>query len=116
MARTLCSPRTAADSRSKRDRQIVPVTGNGAERATHIRTTDRPDTDAGILPGGNVSFCPDGRHVAYVKTERTPEVAQAEAALATAAGAERAARLQALTRAVARASQLRLSDRDGRKR
>ena len=92
------------------------ATGNAAERATHIRNTDRPDTDAGILPGGNASFCPDGRQVAYVKTERTPEVAQAEAALATAAGAERAARLQALTRAVARASQLRLRRFDRRKR
>jgi hypothetical protein len=91
----------------------ILATENGAERATHIRTTDQPDTDAGILPGGNVSFCPDGRHVAYVKTERTPEIAQAEAALATAARAERAAHLQALTRAIARASQLRLSNVTG---
>ena len=91
----------------------ILATGNGAERATHIRTTDRPDTDTGILLGGNVSFCPDGRRVAYVKTERTPDVAQAEAALETAAGADRAVRLQALTRAIARASQLRLADVTG---
>ena len=52
MARTLCSPPTAGDSPSKTGSLIPRLAGNGADRTTHVRTTDRPDMDSGILPGG----------------------------------------------------------------
>jgi hypothetical protein len=81
---------------------------------THVRAADNPSTDLAALPGGDANFCPDGRRVAYLKTTRTPEITEAEAAVANAApGAERAQRVQALNRLLARASQLLVRDLAG---
>ena len=74
----------------------------GIDRTTHIRSVDRSDQDFGTLPGGPASFCPDGRHVAWLRTAPTPEIAQASVGIAGATGAERAARLLALSAAIAR--------------
>src|SRR5689334_16982093 len=39
----------------------------GIERVTHVRSIERPAQDLGTLAGGSASFCPDGRHVAWLR-------------------------------------------------
>jgi hypothetical protein len=86
-------------------------TANASDRTTHVRAIDKPDVDLTTVQGGDASFCPDGRRLAFVRTRATPELTQAQDALAHAApGAERATRLLELNRATARAS--RIFERD----
>ncbi len=84
---------------------VVAGVAAGADRVTHVRAVDRPLTDLMTLSGGDASFCPDGRRMAYVKITRTQAVVDAQSALAAATtGAERVQRQQELTRAVSSAS------------
>ena len=90
---------------------VVAGIAAGADRVTHVRAVDRPLTDLMTLSGGDASFCPDGRRMAYVKITRTQAVVDAQSALAAATtGAERVQRQQELTRAVSSASVLMLRD------
>ena len=57
---------------------MIAGVGNGPDRLTHIRAVDRPLTDLAVLPGGDASFCPDGRRIAFVKVARTPAVSDAQ--------------------------------------
>ncbi len=81
----------------------------GVDRSTHVRATGSPSKDAAILPGGSASFCPDGRHVAWIRVESRPEIRAAEADLSKATtSAERGPRQQALNRLIARDGRIML--------
>ena len=45
---------------------VVAGVASGTERTTHIRATAAPGSDQTTLPGGDASFCPDNRRVAYL--------------------------------------------------
>src|SRR3954471_2075079 len=86
---------------------------SGVGRTTHVRAVTAPDTDITALDGGEASFCPDGRTVAFVRVPATPAITTAQAALiAAAAGSaqERAPRQQALARLIARDGQIVIRD------
>jgi len=92
---------------------IAAGVASGLERVTHVRTAADPSKDAIALDGGEASFCPDGRHVAFLRVPRTPDVTEAQTALAAVAGGtalERAPRQQALARLTARRGQIVLRD------
>src|SRR5262245_1405176 len=57
---------------------------SGGGRMTHVRTTAAPSRDVTTLDGGDASFCPDGRRVAFLRVARSPEITAAQAAVATA--------------------------------
>ncbi len=89
---------------------IVAGVASGSERFTHIRATSAPTRDVATLAGGDASFCPDGRHVAYL---RVPEIAKAEAFVDEATTtAQRTSRLLSLNRLIARAGRITLRDLD----
>jgi hypothetical protein len=93
-------------------RSIAAGDAAGVDRITHLRAVDRPDRDAATLPGGAASFCPDGRHVAWMRAEPSPEIEQAQTAIAGTTGAERTSRLQTLNALVARTAHVMLRDLD----
>src|SRR6188508_1185821 len=77
-------------------------TASGAGRITHVRATASPATDLTTLDGGEASFCPDGRRVAFLRVPASPELTRAQDAVAVGASAiERAPRQAALTRLIA---------------
>ena len=63
-------------------------TASGAARTTHVRATAAPAIDLTTLDGGDASFCPDGRGVAFLRINATPEIMAAQAAVAAAASAQ----------------------------
>ena len=82
-------------------------------RVTHVRAASAPDKDVTTLDGGEASFCPDGRSVAFLRVPATPEVTAAQSALTAVAGGtaqERAPRQTALARAIARHGRIVLRD------
>jgi hypothetical protein len=90
---------------------IVAAEAQGIDRITHVRAMRSPRDDAFTLPGGNASFCPDGRHISWLRVEPTAEIRAAEADLSRAASsAERVPRLQALNRLIARDGRIMLRD------
>jgi len=97
---------------------VLAGTASGAGRLTHVRATAAPSVDVTSLPGGDASFCPDGRRVAFLRVPASPELDTAQAAVATAAtAAERAPRQQQLARVIARTGRIVVRDletgRDG---
>lgn len=85
--------------------------GSGAGRTTHVRAVTAPTRDVTTLDGGDASFCPGGRHVAFLRVPASAELAAAQTAVATAAtNQERAPRQQTLARLVARTGRIVLRD------
>ena len=90
---------------------VVAGAASGAHRLTHVRAADAPTVDRTTLPGGDASFCPDGRHIAYLRVAMTPEISRAQALVDGAAGtAQRTPRLLALNRLIARAARIVVHD------
>jgi hypothetical protein len=86
-------------------------TASGSGRITHVRAAAAPARDVTTLDGGDASFCPDGRRVAFLRVPPSPEITAAQSAVAAAASnAERAPRQQALARLVARTGRIVLRD------
>jgi hypothetical protein len=84
---------------------------SGIGRVTHVRSISAPAADVTTLDGGDASFCPDGRRVAFLRVPASPELTAAQAAVAAAAGAaERAPRQQQLVRLVARSGRIFVRD------
>src|SRR6185436_11763513 len=84
---------------------------SGAGRLTRVRTIAAPTRNAATLDGGEASFCPDGRRVAFLRVPASPEIAAAQLSLAGAlTAAERAPRQQALARLVARTGRIVMRD------
>ena len=82
---------------------VTAGVASGAGRITHVRAAAAPDKDVTTLDGGEASFCPDGRRVAFLRVPRSAELTRAQDAVAAAATAqERAPRQQALARLIAR--------------
>jgi hypothetical protein len=92
---------------------IVAGAASGRERTTHIRSIAAPATDQASLAGSDASFCPDGRHVAYLRVPSSPEIDRAQALVDEATTtAQRTPRLLALNRLIARAGQITVRDLD----
>jgi len=92
---------------------IVAGVASGGERVTHIRAAEAPGKDLTTLDGGEASFCPDGRHVAFLRIPASPEITAAQnavTAMAAASAQERAPRQQALARLIARRGQIVVRD------
>jgi hypothetical protein len=92
---------------------VVAGVASGVERVTHVRATSAPAKDVTLLDGGEASFCPDGRHVAFLRVPASPEITAAQnavAAMASASAQERAPRQQALARLIARRGQIVVRD------
>ena len=86
-------------------------TASGANRLTHVRATAAPTADVTTLDGGDASFCPDGRRVAFLRVPASPDLATAQAAVAAAeTTADRVPRQQQLARITARTSRLVVRD------
>ncbi len=79
------------------DKHFLYETGTGRRRLTRVLTVDEPAQPFVELPGWGAAFSPDGTSVAYIRTPNTPEVAAAESAVDSAAPADRAQRVAALT-------------------
>ena len=92
---------------------VVAGLASGVDRVTHVRATATPGKDVATLDGGDASFCPDGRRVAFMRIPASPEMTAAQsavAAMASASAQERAPRQQALTRLIARRGQIVVRD------
>ena len=90
---------------------VAAGVASGAGRITHVRAAASPATDLTTLDGGEASFCPDGRHVAFLRVPSSPDVTSAQVALAGAAtAAERAPRQAALARLAARTGRIVVRD------
>lgn len=90
---------------------IAAGDASGIDRTTHVRALKSPSEDAATLPGGSASFCPDGRHIAWIRVQPTAEILAAEAELSKATtSAERTPRQQALNRLIARDGRIMLRD------
>jgi hypothetical protein len=90
---------------------VTAGTASGAGRTTRIRAITAPGRNVTTLEGGDASFCPDGRHVAFLRVPGSSEITAAQLAMAGAAtAAERAPRQQALARLVARAGRIVVRD------
>ena len=86
-------------------------TVSGINRITHVRAAAAPAADVTTLDGGEASFCPDGRRVAFLRVPASAEIDAAQAAVAAAANiVERAPRQQQLARLVARAGRIFVRD------
>jgi hypothetical protein len=84
---------------------------SGSGRITRVRAVSAPDKDVVALDGGDASFCPDGRHVAFLRVAPSPDIAAAQLAVTSAASTqERTPRLQALNRLVARSGRIVVRD------
>jgi Peptidase family M28 len=108
------NPVLAADSRHfsfETGSGVSAGIASGVGRVTHVRATAAPGTDLTALDGGDASFCPDGRRVAFLRVPASPDVNAAQAAVARAATtAERAPRQQQLARLVARTGRIFVRD------
>ena len=104
------NPTFAPDSRSfsfETGPGVAAGVASGAARITHIRTAAAPTTDVTTLDGGEASFCPDGRRVAFLRVPASPELTRAQEAIALATtAAERLPRTAALTRLIARTGRI----------
>ena len=85
-------------------------TASGGGRTTHVRATASPSSDLVNLDGGDATFCPDGRHVVFLRMPPSPALTEAQAAASTAAGAERIAARQSIARLVAAQGQIVIRD------
>ena len=84
---------------------------SGAGRITHVRAIATPATDVATLDGGEASFCPDGRSVAFLRVPPSAEIAAAQVAVnAAVTTQERTPRQQTLNRLVARAGRIVFHD------
>jgi hypothetical protein len=82
-------------------------TAAGIGRRTHVRAIGAPDKDVTTLDGGDASFCPDGKTVAFLRVAASPEIVAAQNAVAAAASAqERTPRQQTLSRLIARTGRI----------
>src|SRR6185369_13519790 len=92
---------------------VVAGVASGAERTTHVRAAAAPGRDVTTLDGGDASFCPDARHVAFLRVSASPEITAAQNAVIAAAAMpaqERAPRQQALARLIAQRGRIVLRD------
>jgi Peptidase family M28 len=88
-------------------------TASGAGRVTHVRATANPTADVTTLDGGDASFCPDGRRVAFVRVPSASDITAAQLAVAGAlTAAERPPRQQQLARLIARSGRVIVRDID----
>ena len=53
---------------------VTAGVASGAGRITHVRAAAAAATDVATLDGGDASFCPDGRHVAFLRVPASPEL------------------------------------------
>ena len=84
---------------------------SGAGRVTHVRAVSAPGADVATLEGGEASFCPGGRTVAFLRVAVSAEITAAHTALnAAATTQERTPRQQALNRLVAHAGRIVVRD------
>ena len=88
---------------------VAAGVASGAARVTHVRATAAPANDVTTLDGGDASFCPDGRHVAFLRVPRRPSVTRRRNALAGAATRRRTRAAAAGARAADRAHRPRSS-------
>jgi Peptidase family M28 len=90
---------------------IVAGVAVGSDRTTHIRAISAANGDRATLPGGDASFCPDSRHIAYLRVTSSPELAKAEALVEEATtSAQRTPRMLALKRLMARVGRIVVRD------
>ena len=90
---------------------VAAGVASGAARITHVRAAAAPAIDVTTLDGGEASFCPDGRRVAFLRVPASPELTRAQDAVTVAASAiERAPRQAALTRLIARTGRIVVRD------
>jgi Peptidase family M28/Fibronectin type III domain len=90
---------------------IVAGAAVGRDRTTHVRAISAANADQTTLSGGDASFCPGGRHVAYLRVNSSPELAKAEALVDEATtAAQRTPRVLALKRLMARTGQILVRD------
>jgi hypothetical protein len=90
---------------------VAAGVASGAGRITHVRAAASPATDLATLDGGEASFCPDGRRVAFLRVPPSPDLTVAQAAVAAATtAAERTPRQAALARLVARTGRIVVRD------
>jgi len=92
---------------------VVAGVASGAERTTHVRAAAAPGRDVTTLDGGDASFCPDARHVAFLRVPASPEITAAQNAVIAAAAMpaqERAPRQQVLARLIAQRGRIVLRD------
>jgi len=86
-------------------------TVSGGNRLTHVRAAATPSADVTTLDGGDASFCPDSRRVAFIRVPPSREIDEAQAAVASAAtAAERIPRQQQLARLAARTGRIVVRD------
>ena len=91
--------------------RVAAGVASGAGRVTHVRAVASPAANSTTLDGGDASFCPDGRRVAFVRVAPSIDITRAQEFLGMAAGAaERALRQAALARLVARTGRIVLRD------
>jgi hypothetical protein len=90
---------------------VAAGVASGAARLTHVRATASPATDLLTLDGGEASFCPDGRRVAFLRVPPSVEVTRAQEGIAAATtAAERAPRQAALARLIVRTGRIVVRD------
>ncbi len=90
---------------------IVAGVAIGSDRITHVRAISAASADQATLSGGDASFCPDGRHIAYLRVASSPELAKAEALVDEATtAAQRTPRVLALRRLMARTGRIVVRD------
>jgi hypothetical protein len=84
---------------------------SGAGRVTHVRSSSSPAVDVTTLDGGEASFCPDGRRVAFLRVPASADITIAQSAVAAATTpAERTPRQATLARLVARTGRIVVRD------
>ena len=77
-------------------------TASGASRVTHVRATANPGADVTTLDGGDASFCPDGRRVAFVRVPSSSDITTAQIAVAGALTTAEARRASSSSRGSSR--------------
>ncbi len=85
-------------------------TGTGLTRMTRLHQTANPGKPAAEVQGSSAAFSPDGTKVAYLKVTPSPSLLEAQATVDRAPQAERQQRQAAVTRAIARESQVVVRD------
>src|SRR5688572_4103238 len=81
-------------------------TGTGLTRMTRLYQTANPGKPVADLQGSSAAFSPDGTKVAYLKLIPSAALLEAQAAVDRAVPPERQQRQAAVTRAIARESQI----------
>ncbi|HET7695817.1 MAG TPA: M20/M25/M40 family metallo-hydrolase [Vicinamibacterales bacterium] len=108
------NPAFSADSRYfsfETGAAVSAGTAAGAGRVTRVRAAASPEKDLASLDGGDASFCPDGRSIAFLRVPATSAIAAAQMAVTAAVTTqERAPRLQALNRLIARSGRIVVRD------